>query len=127
MSRSSLVPFVVLGVMSLPLGATGQPSPPQLPAQLIEVEGVSHTYGSLDYNKRVVTVPVPAQSLADIETRNPDGSVQATIIAIDLTTNRVKARTELHQVLVLAVAPADLAHMQIGDTYTLLVRPRARP
>jgi len=53
--------------------------------------------------------------------------VQATIVAIDLTTNRVKARTVLHQVLVLAVAPADLAPMQIGDTYTLLVGPRARP
>jgi hypothetical protein len=127
MSRPALAILAVLGVMALPLGATAQPAPPPLPAQLIEVEGAAHTYPSIDYDKRVIPVPQPAQSRADIATRSPDGSVQATIIAIDLTTNRVKARTELQQVLVLAVTPAALAHMQIGDTYTLLIGPRAYP
>jgi len=102
--------------------AAEQPSKPLPAAQLIAVEGASHTYHVIDYDKRVVTADVPAQSLADIQTRNPDGTVQATIISIDLTTNRVKARTDAGQVLVLAMVRADLENMRIGDTYTLAVR-----
>ena len=120
MSRYPCTILAALGLLALPLGVPAQPAPP-LAAQLIEVEGAAHIFPSIDYDKRVIPVPQPAQSWADIETRSPDGSVQATIIAIDLMTNRVKARTELQQVLVLVVAQADLAHMQIGDTYTLLV------
>jgi hypothetical protein len=89
------------------------------------VEGASHTYHVIDYDKRVITADVPAQSLADIQTRNPDGTVQATIVSIDLTTNRVKAQTDAGQVLVLAMARADLENMRIGDTFTFAVRPGA--
>jgi len=96
-----------------------------LAAQLIAVEGASHTYYLIDYDKRVVTAAVPAQSLTDIQTSNPDGTVQATIISIDLTTNWVKARTDAGQVLVLAMAREALGNMRIGDTFTLAVRPGA--
>jgi hypothetical protein len=72
----------------------------------------------------VVTAAVPAQSLADIQTSNPDGTVRATIVSIDLTTNRVKAQTDAGQVLVLAIAHEALGSLRIGDTFTLAVPQR---
>ena len=119
------VTLCLLSLMSPLVLAAEQPSKPLPAAQLIAVEGASHTYHLIDYDKRVVTADVPAQSLADIQTRNPDGTVQATIVSIDLTTNRVKARTDVGQVLVLAMARADLENMRIGDTFTFAVRPGA--
>jgi hypothetical protein len=101
--------------------AAEQPSKPLPAAQLIEVEGASHTYRSIDYDGRVITTTVPAQSIADIQTNNPDGIVHATIVSIDLTTDRVKAQTDAGQVLVLAMAREDLESMRIGDTFTLTV------
>ena len=124
--RSTLGVSLCLLVLGSPLVlAAEQPSKPLPAAQLIAVEGASHTYHLIDYDKRVVTADVPAQSLADIQTRNPDGTVQATIVSIDLTTNHVKARTDVGQVLVLAMARADLENMRIGDTFTFAVRPGA--
>jgi len=124
--RSTLGVTLCLLVLGSPLVlAAEQPSKPLPAAQLIAVEGASHTYHLIDYDKRVVTADVPAQSLADIQTRNPDGTVQATIVSIDLTTNHVKARTDVGQVLVLAMARADLENMRIGDTFTFAVRPGA--
>jgi hypothetical protein len=95
-------------------------------ALVIEVEGAGSSFPSIDKDKRVVLVP-QTPSRTDIATRSPDGSVEGTVIAIDLTTDRVKVRTDLGQVVVLAMAYGDLAHMQIGDAYTFLVRPRGRP
>jgi hypothetical protein len=85
------------------------------------VEGAAHTYRLIDYDNRVVTAAVPAQSITDIQTSKPDGTVRATIVAIDLTTNRVKAQTDAGQVLVLAMARENLGDMKIGDTFTLMV------
>ena len=85
------------------------------------MEGASHTYHLIDYDNRVVTASVPAQSITDIQTSKPDGTVRATIVAIDLTTNRVKAQTDAGQVLVLAMAHEDLGSMRIGDIFTLTV------
>ena len=124
--QSTLGVTLCLLVLVSPLVlAAEQPSKPLLAAQLIAVEGASHTYHLIDYDKRVVTAAVPAQSLTDIQTSNPDGTVQATIISIDLTTNWVKARTDAGQVLVLAMAREALGNMRIGDTFTLAVRPGA--
>ena len=94
-------------------------------AQLIAVEGAAHTYHLTDYDGRVVTTTVPAQSLTDIQTTNPDGTVQATIVAIDMTANQVKARTDAGQVLILAVPHESLAGLQLGDTFTLAVPQKA--
>ena len=103
------------------------PAPaPALPALLVEVEGAGQPFPSVDKDKRVVLVPQPA-GRADIATQAPDGSVQAQIVGIDLTTDRVKVRTTGGQVLALAVAHAALDHMQIGETYTLLVGQRGHP
>jgi hypothetical protein len=111
----------LLGLVSPLVFAAEQPSRPLPAAQLIAVEGAAHTYRLIDYDNRVVTAAVPAQSITDIQTSKPDGTVRATIVAIDLTTNRVKAQTDAGQVLVLAMARENLGDMKIGDTFTLMV------
>jgi len=124
--RSTLgVALFLLGLVSPVVFAAEQPSRPLPAAQLIAVEGAAHTYRLIDYDNRVVTAAVPAQSITDIQTSNPDGTVRATIVSIDLTTNRVKARTDAGQVLVLAMAREDLGNMRIGDTFTITVSQRA--
>jgi hypothetical protein len=123
--RSTLgVALCLLGLVSPGVFAADQPSRPLPTAQLIAVEGASHTYHLIDYDNRVVTASVPAQSIADIRTSNPDGTVRATIVSIDLTTNRAKAQTDAGQVLVLAMAREALGNMRIGDTFTLTVPQR---
>ena len=118
------VALALLGLVSPVVFAADQPSKPLPAARLIAVEGASHTYHLIDYDNRVVTARVPAQSIADIRTSNPDGTVSATIVSIDSTTNRVKAQTDAGQVLVLAMAPEALGSMKIGDTFTLTVPQR---
>jgi hypothetical protein len=115
----------LLGLVSS-LVFAAQPASKSLPsAQLIAVEGAAHTYHLTDYDGRVITTTVPAQSLTDIQTTNPDGTVQATIVAIDMTANRVKARTDAGQILILAVPHESLAGLQLGDTFTLAVSQQA--
>jgi len=118
------VALVLLGLMSPVVFAADQPAKPLPAAQLIAVEGASHTYHLIDYDHRVVTASVPAQSITDIRTSNPDGTVRATLVSIDLTTNQVKAQTDAGQVLVLAMAREALGSMKIGDTFTLTVPQR---
>jgi hypothetical protein len=123
--RSTLgVALVLLGLVSPVVFAADQPAKPLPAAQLIAVEGASHMYHLIDYDNRVVTARVPAQSIADIRTSNPDGTVSATIVSIDSTTNQVKAQTDAGQVLVLAMAREALGSMKIGDTFTLTVPQR---
>jgi hypothetical protein len=123
--RSTLgAALCLLGLVSSGVFAADQPSRPLPTAQLIAVEGASHTYHLIDYDNRVVTASVPAQSITDIRTSNPDGTVRATIVSIDSTTNQVKAQTDAGQVLVLAIAPEALGSMKIGDTFTLTVPQR---
>jgi len=124
--RSSLGLALCLLVLVSPLVFAAQQQSKPLPAaQLIAVEGAAHTYRLTDYDNRVVTTAVPAQSITDIRTSNPDGTVRATIVSIDLTANRVKAQTDAGQVLVLAMAREDLENMRIGDTFTITVSQRA--
>jgi len=101
--------------------AAEQASKPLPTAQLVAVEGASHTYQLIDYDGRVITATVPAQSSTDIQTSSQDGTVRATLIAIDMTTNRVKAKTDAGQVLVLAMPHEALTGLQLGDTFTLAV------
>jgi len=120
------VALCLLGLVSPLVFAAEEPSSPLPTAQLVAVEGASHTYRLIDYDRRVITAVVPAQSIADIQTRNPDGTVQATVASIDLTSGRVKASTDAGQVLVLAMPRAALGSRKIGDTFTLVVPQHAR-
>jgi hypothetical protein len=106
--------------------AADQPSRLLPTAQLVAVEGASHTYHLIDYDKRVVTAAVPAQSLADVRTSNPDGTVRVTVSSLDSTTGQMKVTTDAGQVLVLAMPREELGRMRIGDTFTLVVPQHAR-
>src|SRR5262245_54889848 len=108
------------------LGAAEPPAPPLPTAQLVAVEGVSHTYRLTDYDQRVITATVPAQALADIQTPTPDGTVQATVASIDATRSQVRAATDAGQVLVLALPRAELGRLQLGAPVTLVVPHHAR-
>lgn len=125
--RSTLgLTLCLLGLVCPLVFAAEQPSRPLPAAQLVAVEGVSHTYHLIDYDKRVINAPVPAQSITDIQTSNPDGTVRATITSIDSRTNLVKAQTDAGQTLVLAIPHEDLRGMKTGDTFTLMVPPHAQ-
>ena len=90
-------------------------------ATIVSIEGATTTYHSQDWHGQSVTVQVPSQSAADIKGRDAQGNVQATVTAIDTTTNQVKVRTSEGQTIVLALAPASLRGLQIGDPLTFTV------
>ena len=118
--RSTLgVTLCLLALVSPLVFAAEQLSKPLPAAELIAVEGASHTYRLIDYDGRVITATVPAQSITDIRASSPDGQVRVTLVAIDMTDNRVKAKTDAGQVLVLAMPHKSLAGLQLGDTFTL--------
>ena len=107
------VALVVIGASSM---AAGQPS-----ATIVAIEGASTTYRSIDRHGKVVTVQVPSQSAADIRGADAQGQVHVTVTAIDTTTNQVKVQTPAGQTIVLAMLPASLRSIQIGDPFTFTV------
>jgi len=118
------VALCLLGLASPLVFAAEPPSTLLSRAELVAVEGASYTYQLIDRGGRMVTATVPAQSFADIQTRNPDGTVHAVVASIDMTTNRTKVVTDAGQTLVLAMAHETLAGLQVGDAFTLTVSPR---
>jgi len=112
------VALVVVGASSM---AADQPS-----ATIVAIEGASTTYRSIDRHGKVVTVQVPSQSAADIRGADAQGQVHATVTAIDTTTNQVKVQTPAGQTIVLAMPPAALRSIQIGDPFTFTVPARPR-
>jgi hypothetical protein len=124
--RTFGVTLCLLGLASPLVFAAEPPSKPLPTAQLVAVAGASHPYRVIDYDHRVITAAVPAQSLTDVQTRHPDGTVQATVATIDLATGRIQAATDAGQVLVLAIPRAELGSLMMGDTVTLVVPQPAR-
>jgi hypothetical protein len=108
-------------------GAFGQP----LRATVVHVEGAKQTWHVTDKDGKIVEVHVPAQSLIDIQTSQEAqpgasgpagqerGTVQATVVAVDTLTNRVKVQTQAGQVIELDTSTKD---RQIGEQVTLIVR-----
>ena len=124
--RTFGVTLCLVGLAS-PLVFAAEPPPKPLPTvQLVAVEGASYPYRVIDYDHRVIRTTVPAQSLTDVQTRNPDGTVQATVASLDSTTGRMKVTTDAGQVLVLVMPREELGNMKIGDTFTLVVPHHAR-
>ena len=119
--RTCGVTLCLLGLASPLAFAAEPPSTPLPTAQLVAVQGASDTYRVIDYDHRVITAAVPAQSITDVKTRHPDGTVQATVASIDMTTGQIRASTDAGQVLVLVIPREDLGSMKIGDTFTLAV------
>src|SRR5262245_5902356 len=99
-----------------------------LRATVLQVEGATQTWHVTDKDGKIVEVDVPSQSSVDIQTSQEQqskasgtagpvtGTVQATVVAVDTRTNRVKVQTQAGQVIELATAATD---RQIGEQVTL--------
>jgi len=99
-----------------------------LRATVLHVEGATQTWHVTDKDGKIVEVEVPSQSIVDIQTSQEQqsrasgtaapvtGTVQATVVAVDTLTNRVKVQTQAGQVIELATAATD---RQIGEQVTL--------
>jgi hypothetical protein len=104
-----------------PSSASSAPS-----ATIVSVQGASTTYRTRDWNGQLVTVRMPSQSSADIKGMEAQGSVRATVTAIDPTMNHVQVRTSEGQTVVLAMAPATRKDLRVGDPVLFTV-PQGRP
>jgi hypothetical protein len=95
---------------------------------VLTVEGATQTWHVTDRDGKIVEVDVPSQSIVDIQTSQEQrprasstagpvtGTVQATVVAVDTLTNRVKVQTQAGQVIELATAAKD---RQLGEQVTL--------
>jgi len=115
--HSSLPLLVTVGGLWLAtaMGCAGKAAPTPASATIVSVEGAATTYHSRDWNGQSVTVRVPSQSSADIKGMETQGSVRATVTAIDPTTHHVTARTPEGQTVVLAMSPAARKDLRVGD------------
>lgn len=118
--ESSITLVVAVGFVLLATAMVGavNAAPAQPVATIVSVEGAITTYHSQDQDGQTVTVQVPSHSSADIKGRDAQGSVRATVTAIDTTINRVTVRTFEDQTIVLEMSPASLMSMQVGDLFT---------
>jgi hypothetical protein len=126
-SHHSSLPLVVTVAClwaATSLGCADRATPPQASAPsatILSVEGASTTYHTRDWNGKPVTVRVPSQSIADIRGKDAEGTVRATVTAVDPASHRVKVRTSEGQTIVLAVAPGSLAGLKAGDLFIFTI------
>lgn len=130
--HSSLPLMMTMGVLwiALAIGCASKAAPPPSAssapsATIVSVQGASTTYHTRDWNGQSVTVRVPSQSSADIKGMETQGSVRATVTAIDPTVNQVQVRTSEGQTVVLAMAPATRKDLRVGDPVLFTV-PKGR-
>jgi hypothetical protein len=121
-----LLSMVCAAALLVSPSAFGQP----LRATVVHIEGVPDTWRVTDKDGKIVEVHVPAQSMIDIQTSQQAqpgasgpagqgrGTVQATVVAVDTLTNRVKVQTQAGQVLELDTSTTD---RQIGEQVTLII------
>ena len=96
-------------------------APGQPVATIVAVEGATTTYQSQAWHGQPVTVQVPSQAAADIKDSDAQGTVRATVSAVDTTTNRIKVHTSEGQTIVLEMAPPALTSLQVGDPFLFTV------
>jgi hypothetical protein len=123
-SSLPLVATVAFLWVATSLGCADRAAPPQASAPsatIVSVEGASTTYHTRDWNGKPVTVRVPSQSVTDIRGKDAEGTVQATVTAVDPASHRVKVRTSEGQTIVLAMAPGALASLKPGDRFIFTI------
>ena len=123
-----LLGVVFAVTMLISPSAFGQPQP--LRATVVHIKGATETWHVTDWDSKIVEVQVPSQSIIDIQTGKEErpgasgttgqgaGTVQATVVAVDTLTNRVKVQTQAGQVIELDTPAKD---RQIGEQVTLIV------
>ena len=130
-AHHAFLPLVGLGAclwVITVVGCADRIAPPPAPRATIEsVEGASTTYQTRDWNGKPVTVRVPSPSAAAIRGKDAEGTVRATITAVDSATNRMRVRTAEGQTIVLSMAPDALAGLKPGDPVIFTVPEASRP
>ena len=112
---------VLFGVASLIQAASNTAAPPPS-AAIVSPQDTTTTYHVRDMDGRIVTVQVPSMASPDLKVSNPDeGTVRATVKAIDGEKNQVRVQTQAGQILVLHLSPESITSMRVGDEFTLQV------
>ena len=121
--KSSITLVVTMGclLVATAMVCAVNAAPTQPVATIVSVEGATTTYHSQDWNGQTVTVQVPSQSSEDINGRDAQSTVHATVTAVDTTINRVKVHTPEGQTIVLDMSPASLTGLQVGDPFTFTI------
>lgn len=97
-------------------------------ATLVPLEDLSTTSHVRKLDGPSVTVKVRAMVPENVKVSDPDqGTVRATVMAIDGQTNRVKIHTHEGQLLTLFLASESVAGMRVGDQFILQVAQRSGP
>ena len=113
----SMVPFVFAA------GGTAGPLPR---ATVVWPEDTPTTYYIRDMGGHMLTVEVPSLGSPEVRVSNPaQGTVDATVMAVDVRTNQVRVRTQEGQTLVLNLSPEAVMGMRVGDQFTLVIAQRS--
>jgi len=104
------------------------PIPGWLPsATVVSPADTPTTYHIRDMDGRMLTVEVPSLGSPDVRLSDPrQGTVMATVMAIDGQTNQARVRTQEGQTLVLNLSPEAVMGMRVGDRFTLSIAQRLR-
>ena len=123
--RTFIWAFGVLASMTMCVWAANTPG--QLPrAMVVSPEGTTTTYHIRDMGGRMLTVEVPALASPDVRVSDPiQGTVAATVMAVDARSNQARVRTQEGQILVLNLPPETVMGLRVGDQFTLSIAPRS--
>jgi len=96
-------------------------------ATVVSPEGTPTTYYIRDMHDRMLTVEVPALASPDVKVSDPvQGTVGATVMAVDGQMHQARVRTQEGQTLVLDLPPEAVTGMRVGDQFTLSIAQRPR-
>lgn len=98
----------------------------QLPsAMVVSPQGTTTTYHIRDMGGRMLTVDMPPLASPDVKVSDPiQGTVAATVMAVDARTNQARVRTREGQILALRLPPETAMGMRVGDQFTLSIAQR---
>lgn len=100
----------------------------QMPsATVVSPTDTPTTYHIRDMHGRMLTVEVPALASPGVRVSDPtQGTVAATVMAVDGQTNQVRVQTQEGQILVLNLPPEAVTDMRVGDQFMLSIAQQPR-
>ena len=119
--RSTVV-VVGIVVSMVVLGCQARGPTEERPTATVVAPQRTTTYHVRDESGRMVAVTVPALGAQDVKVSDPaEGTVPATVMALDAQRSQAEVQTPQGQRLVLTLPPELLARMRVGDHFLLQV------
>jgi len=119
--RSTVV-VVGIVVSMVVLGCQARRPTEERPTATVVAPQRTTTYHVRDESGRMVAVTVPALGAQDVKVSDPaEGTVPATVMALDAQRSQAEVQTPQGQRLVLTLPPELLARMRVGDHFLLQV------